>query len=558
MAITEAKLRQLIGEDEGQYFDRKSLLEGPAGRKRPRDRRQVRDQIAEYVAGFANADGGIVIFGVEDDHAVTGHSYPGDVVDQMLAVPQARLVPPQPSGYRMVLDGTEVLVFEVESAVRAVRVDGGGFPYRIGDATRQFSEEYINAIKDEGLVMSAEARRASVQLDALDPALLARAVEAAGGGDTSPADYLVRRRLADWFGPDQLILRQAAVFLFAARPETIDHPNAGIRVMKVAGTERQHGQRYNVREFPRVEGNLSTVLAQAGTLIDTLIERSVRLRDMGFEETPEYPEFAWKEAIVNAVAHRDYRMQGQATEVWIFDDRIEVLSPGGVVPEVSLDDLKVGRPAHVTRNPRIARVLADLGSMRDLGEGIPRMFENMEDSFLPLPEIDVVQGRFRVVLRKTPIFSVDDPRWLQSVRALPISVAQKRALVAFADRDLANSDYVALSAVDRDTAYRELTELAKRGLVSVEGEGAGTRYRVVRAAVPVTSTASTPIDVLSARLKAAGFITNADVREAFEVDRFAATTRLNRWVRDGALVREGERKGARYRAGDRWPPSTDL
>jgi ATP-dependent DNA helicase RecG len=222
-----------------------------------------------------------VIFGVEDDGAASGHSYPVDVVEQMLAVPQSRLVPPQAPGYRMTLDGAEVLVFEVESAVRAVRVDGDGFPYRLGDPTRQFSEEYINAIKDVGGVMSAEARRASVQVDALDPALLARAVEAAGSVDASPAADLVRRRLADWFGPDQLVLRQAAVFLFAARPETIDHPNAGIRVMKVAGTERKHGQRYNVREYPRIEGNPPTVLAQAGTLIDTLIERTARLRDMG-------------------------------------------------------------------------------------------------------------------------------------------------------------------------------------------------------------------------------------------------------------------------------------
>jgi ATP-dependent DNA helicase RecG len=116
MAITEAKLRELVAADEGQYHDRKSLFVGPPGQKRACDRREVRDQIAEQVAGFANADGGIVVFGVEDDRTLTGHGYPTDAVDQMLAVPQARLVPPQPPGYRMVLDGVELLVFEVESA----------------------------------------------------------------------------------------------------------------------------------------------------------------------------------------------------------------------------------------------------------------------------------------------------------------------------------------------------------------------------------------------------------------------------------------------------------
>jgi len=80
-------------------------------------------------------------------------------------------------------------------------------------------------------------------------------------------------------------------------------------------------------------------------------------------------------------------------------------------PEVSIDDLRAGVPAHASRNPRIARALADLGVMRDQGEGIPRMFEEMESSFLRLPALDVVAGRFRVVLQNDPIFRLDDPKW---------------------------------------------------------------------------------------------------------------------------------------------------
>src|SRR5690606_26813146 len=201
------------------------------------------------------------------------------------------------------------LVFEVESAPRAVMVQGDGFPYRIADTTSQFSEQHINAIKDEGLVLSAEARRSTVDLAALDATLLARASEASGGVDASPANFLVRRRLADRVG-STVVLREAAVLLFAERPETIAHPNAGVRVMRVAGTERLTGARHNVQEFPRVEGNLPGVLAQVRTLLDTLIQRSARLRDLFFQEMPEYPTFAWQEAIVNAVAHRDYTIQG--------------------------------------------------------------------------------------------------------------------------------------------------------------------------------------------------------------------------------------------------------
>lgn len=555
MPISEAKLRELIAADEGQYHDRKSLFAGPPGQKQPRDRRAVRDQIAEQVAGFANADGGVVIFGVEDDRTITGHAYSAEAVDVMLAVPQARLVPPQPNGYRVTLGGFELLIFEVESAPRAVMVHGDGYPYRISDTTSQFSEQRINTIKDQGLVESAEARRSSVDVAALDAALLVRAKDASGATETPPHDYLVRRRLADRNGAG-IVLREAAVFLFAHLPETIAHPNASVRVFRVAGGARLTGAQHNVQEFPRIEGNLPSVLTQARTLLETLIQRSAQLHDLFFHEMPEYPTFAWQEALVNAVAHRDYGIQGQAVEVWLYQDRLEVLSPGGLPPEVSLDELRAGNPAHASRNPRIARVLADLGVMRDQGEGIPRMFEEMESSFLPLPELDVTAGRFRVLLRKDPIFRTDDPAWPQAVRALPLSVSQKRSMVGLVDREFTNAEYCALNAVDRDTAYRDLQDLVERGFAEAIGTGAGTRYRVLREAVPTPApaTATTPIERLVARMSEAGFLTNTDYRDAFGVDRNTAKAALANLVTDGYLIREGERRGSRYRASYRWPP----
>ena len=98
MPISDSRLRELIATDEGQYHDLKSMYEGPSGQKRVRDRRDVRDQIAEQVAGFANADGGVVIFGVEDDGSITGHGYPQEALEKMIAVPSVRLIPPQANG----------------------------------------------------------------------------------------------------------------------------------------------------------------------------------------------------------------------------------------------------------------------------------------------------------------------------------------------------------------------------------------------------------------------------------------------------------------------------
>jgi len=551
--IDDTKLRLLIAEDEGQYHDRKSLLEGPPGQKRPRDRKVVRDQIAEYVASFANAEGGVLICGVENDGTITGHRYPSDQVDTMLQVPATRLVPPQPAGRRVVLDGVEVLVFEVEMSAVAVQVSSDGYPYRIGDTTTQWSEAKINATKERGLIESAEARIATVTLAQLDAALIARAIEGAGLSELAAADYLVRRRLADRRG-DVLVIRQAAELLFARADHVIEHPNAGVRVFRVSGTERLTGARHNVQEFPRIEGNLPSVLEQVRTLLGTLIHRSARLHDLFFKEMPEYPTFAWQEAVVNAVAHRDYAIQGQTVEIWLYSDRLVVLSPGALSPEVAIEALREGQSAHASRNPRIARVLADLGVMRDQGEGIPRMFDEMQTSFLRLPEVDLVGGRFSVVLHNEPIFGTHDPAWSTAVRALPLTVSQKRALVGLTDREFANADYRSLNALDRDSAYAELAELVALGHLVAQGAGAGTRYRVQRS-VPAAAVDQGPLALLIDRMATAGALRNADYRAAVGVDERAARLAFAAWARAGVVIRSGEKRGTRYAPGPQWPPA---
>ncbi len=77
-----------LSQDEGQHFDRKSLFQGPPGKKQSRDRKEVRDQVARYVAGFANAEGGVLILGIEDDHTVTGHRLPPKALESLWRFPR--------------------------------------------------------------------------------------------------------------------------------------------------------------------------------------------------------------------------------------------------------------------------------------------------------------------------------------------------------------------------------------------------------------------------------------------------------------------------------------
>jgi len=386
-----------LHREEGQHFDRKSMYGGPPGKKTARKRRAVRDQVAEYVAAFANAEGGVLILGLEDDGEVTGHALPADAVAALLNTPQERLDPPLAPGFEVEHDGCTLIVFEVAVSFAPVQVVGDGFPLRMADQTVQASPDQIKALKFAGLAESFEARPSNASLDGLDAALIDGAKANAGLAELSAADYLVRRRLADWKGPS-LQPRQAAELLFAGG--IVEHPNAGVRVFHVVGTERKTGAQHNVEELPRVEGPLPQVLADAEAAIAGRIRRPARLGDDAvFRPVPEYPDFAWREALLNAVAHRDYGVQGRGVEVWLFDDRMEVTSPGGLMPSVSIERLLAGERTHVSRNPRIVRCLVDLGLMRDAGEGILRMYEKMEEQGLPRPRYDTREHEVWVTLR---------------------------------------------------------------------------------------------------------------------------------------------------------------
>jgi ATP-dependent DNA helicase RecG len=356
------ELRALLQRDEGQFLDFKSLWDRNVEPRRVLDRRKVRDWIAKYAAAFANADGGTLVLGVDDDGTPSGHGYPVEAIDEFLAVPEKRLRPAVPwRAGRVELDGHELLVLEVPMSLEAVMVEGNGFPYRVGDQVRREPQEVINARKEAYRRVGYEARfRHEATLDDIDLELVAKFLADSPFARRSAEEILqhfdlIQPRASGWG------ITNAALLLFARPPLTRWHPRAGLRFFRVQGTERQHGPRRNVSQGPRVEKvPLAEAIAEAHRLAEQQIGHSEKLHGLFFRETPEYPRFAWQEAIVNAFAHRDYEIQGLEIEVWFYSDRMEIRSPGGLVPPVTLDDLRSGEPVHASRNPLVVRVLAGI------------------------------------------------------------------------------------------------------------------------------------------------------------------------------------------------------
>ena len=571
--FAESELRALLEREEGQFLEFKSLWDQSVGSRRTLDRRKARDFVAECVAAFANADGGTLLLGVEDDGTPSGHGYPAEAVDDLLAVPERRLRPAvRCHTQRATLDGHEVFVVQVPIAPEAVMVEANGFPYRVGDRVVREPQEVINTRKEAYRRVGYEQRiRPEATIEDLDQDLATRFLGGTVFRGRSAEELLTRYGLILPRAGTPAVTN-AALLLFGKAPVLGWHPRAGVRFFRVAGKERRHGAERNVAQLARIDPPIASAIPEAYRQTKGHVRRSEKLHDLFFREMPEYPEFAWQEAIVNAIAHRDYEDQAREIEVWFFEDRMEVKSPGDLVPPVTLDLLRSRTPVHASRNPLIVRLLVEAGLMREEGEGIARMFEEMEASYLNGPELTLEATTFTVTLRNEPIFAGASAEWQATVRRLPLSLAQRRVLVAHPDA-FTNEDYRRLNGVDRDEAYREIQEMVALGFVlPAEAPGRGAVYRIAREAaeraarryardvnaknaIPPAHTGRAPAwlaeraAALRSYFAEHAFLKNADYRELFDLGRDAAVRELRRLVQEGYLRMEGERRGARYLPG---------
>src|SRR6266581_4873907 len=458
----------LLKQERGQFLEFISAYEyrRAAGQKKREE--DLAREVVRALSAMANADGGTVLVGVEPDKSVTGIPYNHDELQTLIQAPQ-HLIRPQLSlsCEKVSLGNLQLLKFEVASGLEIYRVAGGRSFYRIAAETASLPADQIHALKEAKKHVFYERQQAlnATWFD-LDADLVTEFVNKTQPGKDPQVFLSQTYHLLD-HSRALPCPNMAALLLFAKDP-TRWHPRAGIDFVKYDGAERQHGSALNVVKRIRFEAPLVRLIDEAvGRIKEHIRERTI-LHDLFFRERLEYPTFAWQEALINAVAHRDYAITGASIEVWMFDDRVEVRSPGLLPPPVTLEQLQQHKSLHFSRNPLIVRVLADLGYLREMGEGIPRMFQEMEHYGLRPPEFAAEGFFFVVTLRNTPVYDDDTLRWLNQFRASEIGFRQRR-LLAYAychGKIFSTAEYQQIAEVDRDTAYREIRSMVKNGIVA--------------------------------------------------------------------------------------------
>ncbi len=185
------------------------------------------------------------------------------------------------------------------------------------------------------------------------------------------------------------------------------------------------------------------------------------------DETLEYPIVALREAITNAICHRDYQLSSNV-QINIFDDRIEIWGCGSLPGNLTIDDLKVEHTS-VPRNKLIAKRFFDIKFIENWGTGTLRMIQSCIDHGLPEPIFEIKSGNLVVTINKYK-FS------LLTVKDLEKS--QQKAIDYLLDHEtITNREYRELNpGIDRNTATDELKDLANKGFVISKGKLASTYY----------------------------------------------------------------------------------
>ncbi|MCJ7633143.1 hypothetical protein MUP77_12225, partial [Candidatus Bathyarchaeota archaeon] len=222
-------------------------------------------------------------------------------------------------------------------------------------------------------------------------------------------------------------------------------------------------------------GSIIQIIEESEKFIKRNTRKASKIVEFERVDIPEYPYTAIREAIVNAVAHREYMTDKSPIQIHIFDDRIEIINPG--IPGIDVAELE-GK--HIPRNELICKLLNDCGYMEGFGTGIGRMKFQMREHGLSEPVLEIKKQFFNVTFLgpKEDILKLVKPK-RTDLRKQGLNDRQIKALAYVFDKNvISHKEYCELFDVDNFTAFKELKELVDKGLVKQHGKGLDSHYEL--------------------------------------------------------------------------------
>ncbi|MGM0568542.1 MAG: ATP-binding protein [Elusimicrobiota bacterium] len=281
-----------------------------------------------------------------------------------------------------------------------------------------------------------------------------------------------------WKDEDEYFGTAAGILLFGKDPTAV-FTHTRVQVAAYPNTKKTH----KPIDHDTVRKPLAIAIDEVVAFINKNTRHPLRVVGLNRVQVDEYPEEAVREALVNALAHRDYEDAGRRIEVNLFKDRIEVTSPGELPGDLTLRKLLSGQAKSRSRNPNIAQGLNLLDRMEERGTGIQRMTEDMLNHGLDKPQIKIIDNEVKVILYgpgedldriKTPR---NIPGFIPPAMEEKLNERQKKILKHVLETGEVTSGWCKKEfGVVYDTAHRDLAELVKLDILEKRGKGRGTKY----------------------------------------------------------------------------------
>lgn len=431
------------------------------------------EQIIKTTIGFCNQNGGKLIIGVNNDGTIIGINE-NEIQKALEYLEKSIYESTAPSIipliYTQQIAGKLLLIIEVSSGMNKpyyLRSEGleKGVYIRLGRSTVRANADMIEELKwqsrgrefDEMAVYNATVN----DLD-----------------QDKIADFLskrIRKRkseisLKDALSSYHLIIKEHA----HTYPTT-----AGILLF---GKEPQHFYEYAMiicthfrgisgREAIATKDCLGGLVEQYHEAYDFILNRlnrSFTIKGKIRKETLEIPEIAIREILINALVHRNYHIRSPI-KIAIYENRIEVFSPGNFPGPLNQDNLRMGFT--FLRNVAICKVFRELGIIEMMGTGFITVFDSYEKRGLKTPQIIEEENYVKCILPRAP---------RHPVRMKRVNVAEHelQAIIDLFDvaESITISDIISAFKLSRATAGRRITELVQKGLLEKIGKGKGARY----------------------------------------------------------------------------------
>jgi ATP-dependent DNA helicase RecG len=374
----DQRLIEYLGED--RRYERKG------------NRRVDLDDLATYQSTFSNTpDGGLLVFGIEDKGEISGcATLSRDQLNRIETCHLTRCPQAHPEFKRIpviVDDKTDFcLAIFVPYIGKLVETNKDEAWIRYGDSRHKMSEEEKRDFRATRQELSFEIEIAPYQYPKdFDLRVIQDFCDAyrqsEGQKKWTNEEVLIDRHL---LREDQKTLKPLnSLVLMAARDPRKSIPGSRVRVQRFGTPQEGTGEGYSPLRDRFVEGNLVQIIRQASEVIsDAIYDVTWLNKDGKFVTTPEYPQWAWFESLVNACVHRSYGFSGTEIFIKLFPDRMEIESPGGFVPPVNEKTIYSTRS---TRNYHLMDALRYLGYVRMAREGTRRIRESMQEYGLPEP-----------------------------------------------------------------------------------------------------------------------------------------------------------------------------